>query len=443
MDFIDWCNHVLEKLIEAGKDPHIDEIRLAQLLYGEEFRTAEGFHQSTHRRGMLDAVKELVNLGLIKERSGRFWTVKPEGRQFVANPSSLLQQIRATALEPDEERILHVVNALSPQGGSDPPHAWLEWVNREPLLTEYGITAGQEMQNILWPVSEDLASRGFIYRRASPGWHLDLKPTYSGLAWEKRQYPLPETEIAHVLFLDMVGFSKFSIGNQQSMAERLHGLVQSTSEYRRASEGGRLISVPTGDGMALVFFTSPEDPMNLALELARALRDDPEIRLRMGVHTGPLRKITDINGRENVAGGGINIAARVMYCGEAGHILLSQTTADILLEIGGWEDRLHDLGEAVVKHGVKIHLFSLVDTDVGNPQPPSRLTASSAATAHVQSPQPSVDVLIVWDPSVVEPDDYAALITALGDLVRAEGGIGVERIGHEGFDIPVSKGILV
>ena len=398
MDFIDWCSQVLEKLIEAGKDPHIDEIRLAQLLYGEEFRTAEGFHQSTQRRGMLDAVKELINLGLVEERSGRFWTVMPEGRQFVANPSSLLQQIRAIALEPDEERILRVVNALSPQVGSDPPHAWLEWVNREPLLTEYGITAGQDMQNVLWPVSEDLERRGFIYRKALPGWHLDLKPTYSGLAWEKRRDPPRETEIAHVLFLDMVGFSKFSIGNQQSMIERLHGLVRSTSEYRRASEGGRLISVPTGDGMALIFFTSPEDPMKLALELSRALRDDPEIRLRMGVHTGPLLKIKDINGRENVAGEGINSAARVMNYGDAGQILLSQATADLLLEIGGWEDRLHDLGEAVVKHGAKIHLFSLVDNDVGNAHPSSRLTASSAATAHVQSPQPSVDILIVWDP---------------------------------------------
>src|SRR5687768_8650369 len=126
MDFLDWCGLVLKKLIEAGRTPHLDEIRLAQLLYGEEFRTDGGFHQSTHRRGMLDAVKELVNLGFVEERQGRFWTVTPEGREFDADPAPVIRQIRAVRLGPDEKRILRVVNALSPQGGSDPPHAWLE-----------------------------------------------------------------------------------------------------------------------------------------------------------------------------------------------------------------------------------------------------------------------------------------------------------------------------
>jgi hypothetical protein len=149
MDFLEWCSLVLKKLIEAGRNPHLDEIRLAQLLYGEEFRTTGDFHHSTQRRAMLDAVAELVNLGLVEERSRRFWTVTPEGRQFADNPAPLLRQMRAAQLSPDEKRILRVVNSLSPQVGLDPPHLWLKWVKRDPLLAEYGITAGFDMQETL------------------------------------------------------------------------------------------------------------------------------------------------------------------------------------------------------------------------------------------------------------------------------------------------------
>lgn len=195
MDFVDWCGHVLRKLIEVGRDPHIDEIRLAQILYGEEFRTAGDFHHSTHRRGMLDAVNELGKLGLIEGRSSSFWTVMPEGRAFDDDPAPFWQHICSVKLEPDEQRILKVVNALGAKVGSNPPHAWLEEVDRGPLLKEYGITAGMDMLEVLWPVSEDLERRGLVYRDARAGWHLDLKPTYAGLVWETRRHLLRKCDV--------------------------------------------------------------------------------------------------------------------------------------------------------------------------------------------------------------------------------------------------------
>jgi class 3 adenylate cyclase len=384
MDFLDWCSLVLKKLIEAGRSPHLDEIRLAQLLYGEEFRATSGFHHSTHRHGMFDAVKELVNLGLVEERRGPFWTVMPEGREFDANPAPLLRQIRAVALEPDEKRILLVVNALSPQAGLDPPHAWLEWVKRDPLLAEYGITAGFDMQEILWPISEDLERRGLVYRRALPGWHLDLKPTYNGLAWERRPAQVSEPEMGHVLFLDIVGYSKLLMEQQTETLEQLNEIVRGTDEYRRASsESNSLIKLPTGDGMALVFFHGLTSHVRCAIELNQALRKYPDLKLRTGLHSGPVYRVSDINDSRNVAGGGINIAQRVMDCGDAGHILLSKAVADNLQQLGGWEGKFQDLGEVEVKHGVKVHIYNFVDGELGNPVIPAKVEAQRNAVREV------------------------------------------------------------
>lgn len=195
MDFVDWCGHVLKKLIEAGRDPHIDEIRLAQILYGEEFRTEGDFHHSSYRRGMLDAVEELSNLGLLDERDRSFWTVTPEGRAFAVDPTPLWQRLCSVTLEPDEQRILKVVNALGSKIGSDPQHSWLEEIDREPLLKEYGINAGMDMLEVLWPVSEDLERRGLVYRDARPGYALNLKPTYAGLVWETRRGLLRKCDV--------------------------------------------------------------------------------------------------------------------------------------------------------------------------------------------------------------------------------------------------------
>jgi|HubBroStandDraft_6_1064221.scaffolds.fasta_scaffold46629_3 class 3 adenylate cyclase len=186
-------------------------------------------------------------------------------------------------------------------------------------------------------------------------------------------------EIAHVLFTDIVGYSKLPMDKQKQLLMQLQDAVRQTPEFIRAETREELIRLPTGDGMALVFFRDPEAPVRCALELSRALRSYPEIKLRMGIHSGPVYRIADINANRNVAGGGINIAQRVMDCGDAGHILVSEEVAKVLTQIGVWKGHLHDLGDAEVKHSVRVHLFNLCTEDAGNSSLPQKL---NAATAH-------------------------------------------------------------
>ena len=187
---------------------------------------------------MLDAVEELKNLGLLEERQGSFWTVTPEGRAFAADPIPLWRQLCSVTLEPDEQRILKVVNALGAKVGSDPPHAWLEMVDREPLLKEYGITAGMDMQEVLWPVSEDLERRGLVHRDANIGWHLDLKPTYAGLVWETRRGMLRKCDV----FISHSTEESAAAKNLQEFLQEELGKdlkVFVSSDYRSIS-GGKL-----------------------------------------------------------------------------------------------------------------------------------------------------------------------------------------------------------
>jgi class 3 adenylate cyclase len=180
-------------------------------------------------------------------------------------------------------------------------------------------------------------------------------------------------EIAHVLFTDIVGYSRLLIDQQTLRLRRLQDIVRSTEAFRRAQAGGQLISLPTGDGMALVFFGDAVAPVRCALEISRALRSHPEIELRMGVHSGPVYRVADINMNQNVAGGGINMAQRVMDCGDAGHILVSKEVADVLRHVSDWSDKLHDLGEAEVKHGVRVRVFNLCAGELGNAAEPKKL----------------------------------------------------------------------
>jgi len=186
MDFVDWCSFVLNNLIEEGPNPHIDQMRLAQIVYGEEIRTKGGFRDSSLRRGLLDAVEGLAMIGLV-DADGTFFKVTVEGRAFAKDPIPVWQAICGTELEPEEERILRVVNQESAQIASDPPHAWLELIDREPLLKELGIEAGMEMIETLNPVTQDLSDRGFIVRHGRGGFHLDTKATYTGLVWQTRR----------------------------------------------------------------------------------------------------------------------------------------------------------------------------------------------------------------------------------------------------------------
>jgi TolB-like protein/class 3 adenylate cyclase/Flp pilus assembly protein TadD len=185
-----------------------------------------------------------------------------------------------------------------------------------------------------------------------------------------------QLEIAHVLFTDIVGYSKLAINEQRALVEKLNEIVRGTETFQEAEAAGRLIKVPTGDGMALVFYSSPEEPAECALEISRALKSHPEFQLRMGVHSGPVSGVVDVNDRGNVAGAGINMAQRVMDCGDAGHILLSKHTAEDLELYPHWKPHLHSLGECKVKHGVRVHVTSLHTDELGNRNAPKKIKAA-------------------------------------------------------------------
>jgi class 3 adenylate cyclase/Flp pilus assembly protein TadD len=192
-------------------------------------------------------------------------------------------------------------------------------------------------------------------------------------------------EMAHVLFMDIVGYSKLPMDHQEAVLHTLQAVVSATPDFLRAQASEEMITLPTGDGMALVFFGDAEAAARCALEVSRALRSHPEILLRMGLHGGPVYRVADINANQNVAGGGINIAQRVMDCGDAGHILASQSVADVLGQLSSWKERLHDLGEAEVKHGVRVHLYNLYTAEAGNPELPQKLHTAQKTAATLLS----------------------------------------------------------
>jgi TolB-like protein/class 3 adenylate cyclase len=181
-----------------------------------------------------------------------------------------------------------------------------------------------------------------------------------------------QLEIAHVLFVDIVGYSRLSINDQRAAIDELTQAVRTSEQVQNAEAAARLIKIPTGDGMALVFYKSPEEPVKCALEINRALKDHPKIQLRMGVHSGPVSGVIDVNGQANLAGAGLNMAQRVMDCSDAGHILVSKRVADDLGEYEHWRPFLHDLGECEVKHGMRISIVNLHGDEVGNPQLPKK-----------------------------------------------------------------------
>src|SRR5438552_14175519 len=182
-------------------------------------------------------------------------------------------------------------------------------------------------------------------------------------------------EIAHILFVDIVGYSKLSINEQRAAIDELNEVVRNSEELQKAEAAARLIKIPTGDGMALVFYASPEAPAQCAVEISRALKEHPRLQLRMGVHSGPVSGVIDVNGHANLAGAGLNIAQRVMSCGDARHILLSKHVAEDLEEYEQWRPLLHDLGACEVKHGVRVTIVSLYTDEVGNPQLPKKFQA--------------------------------------------------------------------
>ncbi len=178
-------------------------------------------------------------------------------------------------------------------------------------------------------------------------------------------------EIAHVLFMDIVGYSKLLVDEQSDLARQLNLIVRNTEEFRAAEAAGKLLRLPTGDGMVLAFFGSPEEPVRCAIQIAKGLRAQPQLPLRMGIHSGPVDRVTDVNDASNVAGAGINMAQRVMDCGDTGHILLSKRVADDLAQYGRWRTQLHELGEVEVKHGVTVSVVNFYGDGFGNPAIPA------------------------------------------------------------------------
>src|SRR6266480_5988218 len=182
----------------------------------------------------------------------------------------------------------------------------------------------------------------------------------------------PKFDIRHVLFIDIVGYSKLLIGEQSELVRRLKEVVATSQQVRVAEEQGRLVALPTGDGVALVFRDGAEAPAQCALEIAHAVKNYPQLQLRMGIHSGPVDVVTDLNNRANIAGAGINIAQRVMDCGDAGHILVSKHVAEDLEHYARWRPYLHELGECEVKHGARISLVNLYTDQAGNREPPQK-----------------------------------------------------------------------
>src|SRR5438045_2666197 len=204
-----------------------------------------------------------------------------------------------------------------------------------------------------------------------------------------------QLEIAHVLFIDIVGYSKLSVKDQHAAVEQLNQIVRASEQFQRADSAGRLLKVGTGDGMALVFYTSPEAPAQCAVEISRALKEHPRLQLRMGIHSGPVSGVVDVNERANVAGAGINMAQRVMDCGDAGHILLSKHVAEDLEEYERWRPLLHDLGTCEVKHGLRVGIASLYDNEIGNSQLPKKLQAVKRHRTHVRWAEVSIALLLL------------------------------------------------
>ncbi len=239
-----------------------------------------------------------------------------------------------------------------------------------------------------------------------------------------------KAEIGHVLFLDIVGYSKLLINQQSDRLQTLKQIVRDTAQVRTAKDEGSLIRLPTGDGMALVFRSNVEQPLECALEIGAALQRHPELPLRMGIHSGPINPVLDVNERANAAGAGIDGAQRVMDCGDAGHILLSKRAADDLAPYPRWNPHLHDLGECEVKHGLRVHLLNFCDGALGNPALPSKLATK------IDRPVAAPPARSRWPPLVFVCAAFAVVRRSClvdcdpGDQTRA--GAQANRPGHSG-----------
>src|SRR5499427_4119641 len=204
-----------------------------------------------------------------------------------------------------------------------------------------------------------------------------------------------QLEIVHVLFMDVVAYSKLLITEQRERLETLNEIVRNSEQFRVSDANGMLVRIPTGDGMALIFRDTVEAPVRCAVEISDAVKLHPELQLRMGIHSGPVSEVTDVNERTNIAGAGIDIAQRVMDCGDAGHILLSKHVADDLAPHPRWNLYLHDLGECEVKHGMRVSVVNFYDDQFGNATLPRKFEAAQKHQARVRRAGVAVGLLVL------------------------------------------------
>jgi TolB-like protein len=208
------------------------------------------------------------------------------------------------------------------------------------------------------------------------------------------QEPHLHLEVGHILFLDIVGYSKLLADEQKELVQELNQIVRETEQFRAAEAEGKLTRLPTGDGMVLVFTNNPEAPVECALEISKALQSHPRLKVRMGIHSGPVNPVADVNDQANLLGAGINVAQRVMYCGDAGHILLSKHFAEDLEHYTHWRSYLHDIGKVTGKHGLRVPLVNLYTDQVGNTALPTKLRRART-TFRFKSAAVAVFLLIV------------------------------------------------
>jgi len=230
-----------------------------------------------------------------------------------------------------------------------------------------------------------------------------------------------QLEIGHVLLIDIVGYSRLLINEQREQLQALNEIVRNTAQFRASDANGMLVRIPTGDGMALIFRDSLESPVRCALEISKAVRSHSEIQVRMGIHSGPVSEVTHVNGRANIAGAGINIAQRVMDCGDAGHILLSRHISEDLEQYRQWRPHLHHLGECEVKHGVRVAVVNLYTEELGNPDVPEKFRKAEVAIVSPDALRRSltaiVEVMLDTDrPQVV--DEFQRAIQAAPEVMQ-------------------------
>src|SRR6516165_4097205 len=204
-----------------------------------------------------------------------------------------------------------------------------------------------------------------------------------------------QLEIGNVLLIDIVGYSKLLITEQRERLQELNEIVRNTAQFHASDAKGMLVRIPTGDGMALIFRDSVEAPLRCAVEISQVVKTHPEIQLRMGIHSGPVSEITDVNERTNIAGAGIDIAQRVMDCGDAGHILLSKHVAEDLAPHPRWNLYLHDLGECEVKHGMRVSVVNFYDDQFGNATAPRRFETVQKRRARVRWAESAIALLVL------------------------------------------------